>query len=134
MSVTETEVHDVAVADLPLPDLAIPLPAVTKKGKRKNEGCETRAPTAANGQKEEPAVVKKQKARKKAQLETDPATYAPRAQSSWKIGAHVSAAGGVENAVLNAASIGYFYIIVMTGPFAQRLERERVRAFLEVAA
>lgn len=30
-----------------------------------------------------------------------------RAQSPWKVGAHVSAAGGVENAVVNAAAIGY---------------------------
>ncbi|KZV71947.1 AP endonuclease [Peniophora sp. CONT] len=126
--VTENQVHDVAVPELPLPDLAIPLPAVAKKGNRKNEGCETRAPTAVDGQKEGPAEVKKQKARKKVQLQTDPATYAPRVQSSWKIGAHVSAAGGVENAVLNAASIGYLYPIVVTGlanAFALFLKSQR---------
>ncbi|KAG8856064.1 hypothetical protein FRB96_006631 [Tulasnella sp. 330] len=32
--------------------------------------------------------------------------YQPRVQNEWKIGAHVSAAGGLENAVRNAASIG----------------------------
>lgn len=31
-----------------------------------------------------------------------------RVSSNWKVGAHVSAAGGVENAVMNAAKIGYF--------------------------
>jgi len=28
----------------------------------------------------------------------------------WKVGAHVSSAGGVENAVLNAAAIGCVFI------------------------
>ena len=32
--------------------------------------------------------------------------FPARVTSPWKIGAHVSAAGGVENAVLNAARIG----------------------------
>ncbi|KAF8209355.1 xylose isomerase-like protein [Mycena galopus ATCC 62051] len=32
--------------------------------------------------------------------------YGVRAPSLWKVGAHVSAAGGIENAVINAASIG----------------------------
>ncbi|KAF5315667.1 hypothetical protein D9611_004932 [Ephemerocybe angulata] len=32
--------------------------------------------------------------------------FLPRVQSPWKVCAHVSAAGGVENAVLNAAAIG----------------------------
>jgi AP endonuclease-1 len=30
-----------------------------------------------------------------------------RLDTPWKIGAHVSAAGGVENSVVNASSIGY---------------------------
>jgi AP endonuclease-1 len=34
------------------------------------------------------------------------ADYPPRTPSAWKIGAHFSAAGGVENAILNAAAIG----------------------------
>lgn len=37
----------------------------------------------------------------------DPTTFLPRISSPWKVGAHVSAAGGVENAVVNAAMIGY---------------------------
>ncbi|KAI0028474.1 xylose isomerase-like protein, partial [Vararia minispora EC-137] len=45
--------------------------------------------------------------RKKAAIaEPDPGDFAPRAQTAWKIGAHVSAAGGVENAIVNAAKIG----------------------------
>ncbi|KAF7359042.1 AP-endonuc-2 domain-containing protein [Mycena sanguinolenta] len=36
----------------------------------------------------------------------DPPQYAVRAPSLWKVGAHVSAAGGIENAIINAASIG----------------------------
>lgn len=31
----------------------------------------------------------------------------------WKVGAHVSSAGGVENAVLNAAAIGYVVLRVL---------------------
>lgn len=30
-----------------------------------------------------------------------------RSSSLWKVGAHVSAAGGIENAIINAAAIGY---------------------------
>ena len=33
-------------------------------------------------------------------------TFLDRVDSPWKVGAHVSAAGGVENAVTNAAAIG----------------------------
>ena len=31
----------------------------------------------------------------------------------WKVGAHVSSAGGVENAVLNAAAIGCVILLVL---------------------
>ena len=37
--------------------------------------------------------------------------YPVRAQIDWKVGAHVSAAGGVENTILNAASIGFVSLI-----------------------
>ncbi|KAF7353908.1 AP-endonuc-2 domain-containing protein [Mycena venus] len=36
----------------------------------------------------------------------DPPQYGVRSTSLWKVGAHVSAAGGVENAIINAAAIG----------------------------
>jgi hypothetical protein len=35
-----------------------------------------------------------------------PSDFPLRVNSSWKVGAHVSAAGGVENAITNAAAIG----------------------------
>lgn len=35
-----------------------------------------------------------------------PEDYPKRVESDWKVGAHVSASGGVENTILNAASIG----------------------------
>jgi len=38
-------------------------------------------------------------------------TFLPRVNSRWKVGAHVSAAGGIENAVINAASIGFVHLI-----------------------
>jgi AP endonuclease 1 len=36
----------------------------------------------------------------------DETTFLDRVDTPWKVGAHVSALGGVENAVTNAASIG----------------------------
>ncbi|KAI0371429.1 AP endonuclease, partial [Pilatotrama ljubarskyi] len=50
---------------------------------------------------------KKPRRKRKADIpELKPDDFAPRAQSSWKIGPHVSSAGGVENAIINAASVG----------------------------
>jgi hypothetical protein len=40
-------------------------------------------------------------------LEYDPTTFLPHGKSPWKVSAHVSASGGVENAVVNAAMIEY---------------------------
>jgi len=37
---------------------------------------------------------------------SDATTFLERVESPWKVGAHVSAAGGVENAVTNAVTIG----------------------------
>lgn len=57
-----------------------------------------------------PAAKKPRKAaapRKKAcTLDPDAPPTPPRVVSPWKVGAHVSAAGGVHNAVLNASKIG----------------------------
>lgn len=39
--------------------------------------------------------------------DAEPPTYPERFTSSWKVGAHVSSAGGIENAIVNAAAIGY---------------------------
>jgi AP endonuclease 1 len=38
--------------------------------------------------------------------EPKPEDYRVRVTSPWKVGAHVSAAGGVENAIQNAAELG----------------------------
>ncbi|KAF8163804.1 xylose isomerase-like protein [Crassisporium funariophilum] len=48
----------------------------------------------------------KRKRKTKAKDVPDKSTFLERVESPWKIGAHVSAAGGVENAVVNAAAIG----------------------------
>ncbi|OCH92250.1 hypothetical protein OBBRIDRAFT_466006 [Obba rivulosa] len=51
---------------------------------------------------------KKTKRRKKADLpEPKPEDFLPRPLSFWKLGPHVSSAGGVENAIVNAASVGH---------------------------
>lgn len=52
---------------------------------------------------EKPKVKAKRKT--KAQL-PDPDTFFTRVESPWKVGAHVSAVGGVENAIVNARAIG----------------------------
>ena len=65
---------------------------------------------------EEPAAKKPRKAASSKQQvdaasdeesDHDPSQCPSRADLPWKFGPHVSAAGGVENAVVNAASIGY---------------------------
>lgn len=43
----------------------------------------------------------------KGKNEPRPEDYPERVTSPWKVGVHVSAAGGVENAVRNAAAVGY---------------------------
>ncbi|KAI0746789.1 xylose isomerase-like protein [Daedaleopsis nitida] len=47
--------------------------------------------------------------RRKAKIQPpdpSPDDFAPRAVNLWKVGPHVSSAGGVENAIVNAASVG----------------------------
>ncbi|EIN06965.1 AP endonuclease [Punctularia strigosozonata HHB-11173 SS5] len=52
-------------------------------------------------------MPKKRRAKKKGKdVSPHPEDYRVRVSSPWKVGAHVSAAGGVENAIQNAASIG----------------------------
>ena len=43
---------------------------------------------------------------KAAAQDIDPSTFMKRVESRWMVGAHVSTAKGVENAVTNAAAIG----------------------------
>lgn len=47
----------------------------------------------------------------RAKKASKPETFLPRVNSPWKVGAHVSAAGGIENAVVNAVSIGFVRLI-----------------------
>lgn len=51
-------------------------------------------------------VKPKKQRKKKAVNPLKPSDFPPRVVSLWKVGAHVSAAGGVENAIANAAAIG----------------------------
>ncbi|KAG1827636.1 xylose isomerase-like protein [Suillus subaureus] len=61
----------------------------------------------ASADESEPATKKPaQKKRKKTKDEPLTEDFPVRVSSPWKIGAHVSAAGGVENAVRNAAMVG----------------------------
>lgn len=51
----------------------------------------------------------------KKKLVPDPSDFLARnRENPWKIGAHVSAAGGVENAIVNAAMIGWVFYSVST--------------------
>lgn len=47
------------------------------------------------------------KRKKKAEIVYQPDDFPARSESDWKIGPHVSSAGGVENTIINAASIGF---------------------------
>ncbi|KAI0329667.1 AP endonuclease [Cubamyces sp. BRFM 1775] len=49
---------------------------------------------------------KKPRQKKQAAIEHVPDDFMVRAVNPWKIGPHVSSAGGVENAIINAASVG----------------------------
>jgi len=53
-----------------------------------------------------PAKAPKGGRKKKVAAEPSPADYPSRTSRDWKVGAHISAAGGIENAVVNAAKIG----------------------------
>lgn len=59
----------------------------------------------------EPELPSKTK-RKAPPKKFDESSFPPRHESSWKVGAHVSAAGGVENAIMNASAIGYAALIL----------------------
>ncbi|KAF5319091.1 hypothetical protein D9611_014083 [Ephemerocybe angulata] len=85
--------------------------AAPKKRKRTS----TTAPKAAPPEHDDdtqnllppaPTSTKRKRVSKKAKELDTTAFRIPRVQSPWKVGAHVSARGGVENAVLNAAAIG----------------------------
>ncbi|KAL1735376.1 xylose isomerase-like protein [Schizophyllum commune] len=68
-------------------------------------GSELVAVSVAVEAKTEELVVKPKKQSKSAKAKAAPPPR-PRADNPWKVGAHVSAAGGVENAIANALAIG----------------------------
>ncbi|KAJ3513133.1 hypothetical protein NLJ89_g3121 [Agrocybe chaxingu] len=82
-----------------------------KKVRLESKGSEMHpARLDAMDNEEEPGDVPKstsktRKTKPKA-AETDRSEFLERLETPWKIGAHVSSAGGVENAVVNAAMIG----------------------------
>lgn len=53
-------------------------------------------------------LAQKLRRRKKAEtIEPKPEDFPSRVVNPWKVGPHVSSAGGVENAIVNAATVGY---------------------------
>ncbi|CDO77221.1 hypothetical protein BN946_scf184747.g34 [Trametes cinnabarina] len=67
----------------------------------------TRMQDDAHREEETPQAVKKAPRKRKADVpEHQPEDFTARAANAWKIGPHVSAAGGVENAIINAAAVG----------------------------
>lgn len=67
----------------------------------------------------------KKRTRKKSAPSEFPEDYPRRVDSPWKVGAHVSAAGGVENTILNAARIGY--VLYIYSSFSQMFDRVMTR-------
>lgn len=63
------------------------------------------ADSVASSSRQEPKRPRRAKAKAKPE-EPKPEDFPARAESLWKVGVHVSAAGGVENAVPNAAKLG----------------------------
>ncbi|CAL1705842.1 unnamed protein product [Somion occarium] len=75
--------------------------------KRTRQSHSSSAANAAEEQhaEPEPSELPKKK-RKKAEVVYTLDDFLPRPISDWKIGPHVSAAGGIENTVINAAALG----------------------------
>ncbi|TCD66811.1 hypothetical protein EIP91_000947 [Steccherinum ochraceum] len=77
--------------------------------KRPSDATEQRVGDGDEGRgrdAEEGPTKKKRRTGKKAVVEYKPDDFPARSDIRWKVGPHVSAAGGVENTVINAASIG----------------------------
>lgn len=97
-----------------------------KKRARKEPDVEASESALEDWIEEQLAEAKPKRARKKAgPVEYNVSDFPTRPKSPWKIGPHVSAAGGVENAVLNAASIGYVHF---HWEYLSRLKRIQNRA------
>ncbi|KAF9220198.1 AP endonuclease [Gyrodon lividus] len=88
------------------------LPDESKPPVAVDAGADTNEDTGTAVARDKPSKRQRQRRRNlKAGTKTDrsapkPSDFAPRVSSPWKIGAHVSAKGGVENTIVNAARVG----------------------------
>jgi AP endonuclease 1 len=74
--------------------------------------------------------VTKMAKKKSSTTEPNPKDYPPRKSCEWKVGAHISAAGGIENAIANAANIGSVHGSIHLPHFLPYLsEPKRLRFF-----
>lgn len=73
------------------------------------------------------------KARRKSTKATEPtpADYPQRISRDWKVGAHISAAGGVEASILNAAKIGSVILKLLSFVFSDEYRAESFALFLK---
>ncbi|EED80787.1 predicted protein [Postia placenta Mad-698-R] len=109
-----TQVHDEDLSDpreIPLMD--------ARPAKRARVERNTRAILISNTQNHKakdravPSKAPRKPAHHKAEtVEPVPSDFSSRAKSQWKIGPHVSAAGGVENTIINAAKVGALDIFI----------------------
>ena len=84
-----------------------PLSSASDDNPRPTKRARVDKPTKSSGSR----APRKAAGAKRAKAEPAPGDFAPRAANAWKIGPHVSSAGGVENAIVNAASVGYVHPI-----------------------
>lgn len=74
----------------------------------------------------EPSKAAKRAPKKKAATEPVPEDFPPRKGGNWKVGAHISGAGGIENAVVNAAKIGSAFSLYLRLQIAQFQHRHTI--------
>ncbi len=65
-------------------------------------------------QRDPPQAARRKGKAKAAAQDIDSSTFMKRVESRWMVGAHVSTAKGVENAVTNAAAIGSVYCVIIS--------------------
>ncbi|KAJ8454412.1 hypothetical protein ONZ51_g13037 [Trametes cubensis] len=81
-------------------------PPIVDDNPRPTKRARIGVPEGAFCENYDTASQKKPRQRKKTVNEHAPGDFMVRAANPWKIGPHVSSAGGVENAIINAASVG----------------------------
>ncbi|PCH37672.1 AP endonuclease [Wolfiporia cocos MD-104 SS10] len=81
-------------------------PKPAKRARKSKSSLRGAAETPSEDVQPETVNKNSRKRSKASVAEPVPTDFAPRAQVLWKIGPHVSAASGVENAILNAAKVG----------------------------